>query len=115
MPEPSGIPHFNVHDSASFQPFPEMNGEQALLYRSPDGTRVAGSFKEAGKHQMVMPFDELIYLVGGEAHITVHGVGEVHLRPGDVCYLKQGQTVDFDLSNGFHDVTVLISDTEIVL
>ncbi len=113
MSKPNGIPHFNVH-TANWKPFPEMGGAEALLYRSPDGTRVAGSFKESGKHQMEMPYDEFIYLVAGEAHITVRGVGEVHLRAGDACYLNQGQTVDFELSDDFHDVTVLISDTEIV-
>ncbi len=112
MPANDQIPYFNVH-TANFRPFPEMGGGEALLYRSADGKRVAGSFKEAGRHEMVMPYDEFIYIVAGSSHVTVKGVGEIHMKPGDACYLKQGQEVVFEHSDDFHDVTVLISDQEI--
>ncbi|WP_353051116.1 cupin domain-containing protein [Amycolatopsis sp. NBRC 101858] len=39
-----------------------------------------------------MPFDELLYVIHGQATVTVEGVGTVRLEPGDVCYLTQGQT-----------------------
>lgn len=114
MSDSDAIPHFNVH-TAEWKPLPAFGGAEAVLYRSPDGTRLAGSSKESGRHSMEMPFDEFIYIVAGECHVSVRGVGDVHLRTGDVCYLKQGQNVDFEMSDDFHDVTVLISDKEISL
>lgn len=108
------IPFFRA-STAEYDPFPhtggdpfpeDMDGRYAEIYRAPDGRRYAGSFKEAGTEHTVMPYDEFIYLLTGEAHITV----EVHMKPGDACYLKEGWTVDFDLSEDFTDVTVLISD-----
>jgi uncharacterized cupin superfamily protein len=112
MSDTADIPHFNVH-TAEYSALPEFGGGEAILYRSPDGKRLAGSFKESGKHRMVMSYDEFIYVVAGEARVMVDGVAAVSLRPGDVCYLKEGQTVDFEMSDDFHDITVLTSDTEI--
>ncbi len=109
MSENEQIPHFQP-GSADWTPFPEYGGEYNVIYRSDDGRRVAGSFKEAGQHHLVMPYDEFIYLIAGEARITVEGIGEIHMRPGDACWLKEGWVVDFDLSEDFHDVTVLVAD-----
>ncbi len=110
--QPQSIPHFNVH-TVEFAPLPEMGGGEAVLYRSADGRRLAGSFKESGRHELEMPFDEFIYVVAGSTHITVDGVGDVHLGAGHACYLRQGQQVTFEHSDDFHDVTVLVSDTAI--
>ena len=44
------VPRFTAKD-ASFVPFDMgdgISGHQAILYKSGDGTRVAGSFKESG-------------------------------------------------------------------
>jgi uncharacterized cupin superfamily protein len=103
------VPRFNVH-TADWQPLPEFGGEQAVLYQSEDGTRLAGSFKESGTHEMVMPFDEFIYIVGGSCRITVEGEETFEMKVGDCCYLRQGQNVIFEMADDFHDVTVLISD-----
>ena len=94
------VPRFNVH-SAPYEP---------VLYRSPDGTRLAGSFQESGTHTMVMPFDEFIYLVAGTCRISVEDGDAFEMAVGDCCYLRQGQNVTFEMSDDFHDVTVLISD-----
>ena len=106
------VPHFNVH-TTEFEPLPEYGGGQAILYRSPDGRRLAGSFKESGQHDMVMPFDEFIYVVGGTMRVTVDGSAPLDLAAGDACYLKAGQHVNFEQSDDFHDVTVLVSEDEI--
>lgn len=106
------IPHLNVHD-AEWTPLPEFGGAEAILYRAPDNRRLAGSFKESGRHEMTMPYDEFLYVVAGEAKISVKGVGEIHLGPGDACYLTEGQDVVFDFSDDFHDVTMLASDRPI--
>ena len=106
------LPHFNVH-SADWVPLPQLGGFEAILHKSPDGKRLAGSFRESGTHIMEMPFDEFMYLVAGTAKITVDDQETVELGPGDCCYLSQGSRVTFDYSDDFHDVTVLISETPI--
>ena len=110
----SNAPYYNVHQT-EFEPLPEFGGGKAILYHSDDGTRLAGSFRESGTHHMAMPFDEFIYVVGGGVRLTVDGGEPFRLGVGDACYLKQGQDVIFEMEEGFHDVTVLISDDPIKL
>lgn len=112
MTNSASVPHFNVH-TADFTPLAEFGGHEAILYKSEDGTRLAGSFKEAGKHTMTMPFDEFIYVVGGHTTISVAGGESIELGVGGCCYLRQGQEVTFEHSDDFHDVTVLVSDKPI--
>ena len=112
MTQDTNAPHFNVH-TTDFDPLPEFGGSKAILYHSPDRTRLAGSFRESGTHRLTMPFDEFIYVVGGGVKITVTGGETFDLAVGDACYLKQGQDVLFEMTDDFHDVTVLISDTAI--
>lgn len=102
------VPHFNVH-TADYQPLPEFGGKQAILYKSEDGKRLAGSFHESGTHTMVMPFDEFMYLIAGTCTLIIDG-DRLTLGVGDCCYLRQGQQVTMEMSDDFHDVTVLISD-----
>jgi uncharacterized cupin superfamily protein len=114
MADQEGIPHFSPQ-TAEFTPFADRPGwETALLYRSPDGKRVAGSFKENGTLRTVAPCDEFIYVIGGHTHIAVQGKGEIDLGPGDACYIEAGSTVEYNHSEDFHDVVVLIGDKEIV-
>jgi uncharacterized cupin superfamily protein len=109
VPDDLEIPVFNVN-TVEYRPFPEMGGGEALLYRSDDGMRVAGSFKEAGQHTMTMPYDEFIYVVAGRMSVTPHGGKRYDLGVGECCYIRQGMTVDFDMADGFQDVTVLMSN-----
>ena len=44
MTQPN-VAHLNVH-TAEFTPLADIEGEEAILYRSEDGTRIAGSFRE---------------------------------------------------------------------
>ena len=112
MSQDTDAPHFNVHTTA-FDPLPEFGGSKAILYHSPDRTRLAGSFRESGTHRMTMPFDEFIYIVGGGVTISITGGESFTMAAGDACYLKQGQEVLFEMTDDFHDVTVLISDAAI--
>lgn len=102
-------PHFNVHETP-YDPLPEFGGGKAILYHSPDRKRLAGSFKESGTHRMTMPFDEFIYVITGSTKISIAGGDSFEIKAGDACYLKQGQDVLFEMSDDFHDVTVLIAD-----
>lgn len=112
QPDAVALPHFAVPE-APFEPMPQYGGSQAVLYRSPDGRRIAGTFRESGSHTLTMAYDEFIFVVAGGVALTVHG-GERHdLTAGDACYLREGQTVDFEMSDDFQDIAVLISDTPI--
>jgi uncharacterized cupin superfamily protein len=105
-------PHFNVH-TTKFEPLPEFGGSKAILYKSKDGRRLAGSFRESGTHRLTMPFDEFIYVVAGGVKISIEGGDSFTLAAGDACYLQQGQDILFDMTPDFHDVTVLMSDKTI--
>ena len=110
MAGPTDVPRFNVHQT-EYSPLPEFGGGEAVLYKSPDGTRLAGSFRESGTHTLTLPFDEFMYLVAGTCGISVEGGESFEMGVGDCCYLRQGQVVTFTMSDDFHDVTVLVSDT----
>lgn len=101
--------HFNVH-TTQFDSSPEFGGTKAILYRSEDGTRQAGSFHESGRHSMVTPFDEFIYVVGGGCTVSVKDGETFRMSVGDCCYLRKGAEVEFDMDDDFHDVAVLIAD-----
>jgi uncharacterized cupin superfamily protein len=106
------LPHFKVTE-APLVPFDlgdGISGEHAILYHSADRTRLAGSFKESGVMDEVMPFDEFIYVVQGSTTITVGDDEPVTIEAGSCCYLRQGLTVRFEHSDDFQDVVVLISD-----
>lgn len=102
----------NVH-TAEFEPLPEFGGAQAILYRSPDGTRIAGSFRESGAHTVTLTYDEFLFVVAGAVTVTVNGGTRRELGVGDALYLRQGQTVGFEMTDDFQDVAVLISDAPI--
>jgi len=106
------VPHFNVN-TKTHDPLPEFGGGKAILFHSADRKRLAASFRESGKLRMTMPFDDFSYVVGGSATIIVDEGKPVSLGAGDVFYLKQGQDVQFDLSDDFHVVTMLMSDDPI--
>ena len=106
------VPHFHV-GTTDHEPMPEFGGSKAILYRSPDGKRLAASFRESGTLRMTMPFDDFSYVVGGTAKITVDGGEQISLKVGDAFYLKQGQDVSFEAADDFHVVTMLMSDEPI--
>jgi uncharacterized cupin superfamily protein len=109
------VPRFTVTD-APFVPFDMgdgISGHQAILHKSDDGTRLAGSFKESGFIHEVMPFDEFIYVIAGSSRISVKDGDTFELKAGDCCYLRQGLDVTFEHSDDFHDVVVLMSDQPI--
>ena len=112
MPDDVALPRLNVH-TTEFTPMPEFGGSQAVLYRSPDGTRLAGTFHESGSHTLTMEYDEFLYILSGHLVVTIHGGDRHELTVGDACYLRQGLTVDFEMSDDFQDVAVLVSDNAI--
>jgi hypothetical protein len=109
---PVRIPHGPL-DSFEWVALPEFGGREAIIYRSPDGRRVAAAFEESGQATFTYPFDEFLVVTAGTATIKVHGGETIHLRKGDVAYIREGTTVDFDFSADFADITCLMADHEV--
>jgi uncharacterized cupin superfamily protein len=100
-------PRFNLY-TAEFDELPDGAGWMKLLYESPDGMRKVGSFKEPGVFHEVMPFDELLFIVAGSTKISIEGGENFVLTAGDCCYFFKGQSVTFDNSDDFHDLSVFM-------
>ncbi|MBV9830638.1 MAG: DUF861 domain-containing protein [Marmoricola sp.] len=115
MPRQGSVPHFKVSDAplVEFDLGDGISGQHAILYKSEDGTRLAGSFKESGVIKEVLPFDEFIYVVQGSTRITVADEDPIELAEGHCCYLRKGLDVTFQHSDDFQDVVVLVSDDPI--
>lgn len=106
------IPHGPL-SSFKWVDLPEFGGREAIIYRSPDGRRVAAAFEESGKATFTYPFDEFLVVTSGTAKIKVHGGETIELKKGDVAYLREGTTVDFEFSRDFSDITCLMADHEV--
>jgi hypothetical protein len=92
---------------------PEFGGREAIIYRSPDGRRVAAAFHESGKATFTYPFDEFLVVTSGSVTVRVHGGETFTMSAGEVGYFNEGTTVDFDFSADFSDITYLVSDHEV--
>jgi hypothetical protein len=108
----SRIPHGPL-SSFKWVDLPEFGGREAIIYRSPDGKRVAAAFEESGKATFTYPFDEFLVVTSGTAKIKVHGGETIELKKGDVAYLREGTAVDFEFSKDFSDITCLMADHEV--
>jgi uncharacterized cupin superfamily protein len=111
------VPHGRL-ESFKWVSLPETVGSsETIIYRSPDGKRVAASFKESGKGTFTYPFDEFFYVISGRIKVTVHGGPTFEVKPGEVGYIRQGQTIDFEFSKesgkGFQSVAYLASDQDL--
>lgn len=109
---PARIPHGPL-ESFEWVALPEFGGREAIIYRSPDGRRVAAAFEESGQATFTYPFDEFLVVTAGNATIKVHGGETITLRKGDVAYIREGTTVDLDFSSDFADITCLMADHEV--
>lgn len=101
------VPHLNVH-TVDYEPAPEVNGFKRWLHASADGTRRAGTFKESGRFELVMPFDEFLYVVAGSTKVSVDGGETFELTAGGCCFLRKGLSVSFETSADYHDVCVFM-------
>ncbi len=100
-------------DSFQWVDLPEFGGREAIIYRSPDGRRVAAAFHESGRASFTYPFDEFLMVLSGDVKVTVHGGDVFTLRKGEVAYFREGTSVDFEFSRDFADVTFLVADHEV--
>jgi uncharacterized cupin superfamily protein len=103
------VPHGQLADF-TWVSLPEFGGQEAIIYRSPDRTRVAAAFKESGKAVFTYPFDEFGYVTSGKATASVRGGPTLNLVKGDVFYFHEGMAVDLQMSDDFSDLTFLVSN-----
>jgi uncharacterized cupin superfamily protein len=107
------VPHGRL-ENFNWVSLPQTVGSsEAIIYRSPDGKRVAVAFKESGKGTFTYPFDEFSYVISGSIKITVHGGPTFEAKQGEVAYIRKGQTIDFEFSKGFQSVAYLVSDEDL--
>ena len=108
MSKPQAM-RFSVKD-AHWVKTPEFGGGECVFYRSPDRTRVVAAFQESGAHTFEYPFDEFAYVLKGSAKVSVHGGESFSIGPGDVLYVEEGTVIDFEMSDDFEDITMLVSN-----
>lgn len=105
----------SVRDAA-WKPFPEFGGQHAILYRSPDGTKVAGAFRESGSAEAyVYEYDEVVYCIAGTCEVNVKGGESFVVRPGDLVHFAKGFVADFAMSDDLELVTFIWSDKKLSL
>lgn len=100
---------YNMKD-VDWEMTPEFGGGEHIFYRSADKTRAVVAFKEAGKHTFTYPFDEFAFVLKGSARVAVHGGETFSIGVGDILYVEEGTTIDFEMSDDFEDITMLVSD-----
>ena len=100
---------FNMKD-ANWVMTPEFGGGEAVFYRSSDETRAVVAFRESGKHTFEYPFDEFVYVLQGSAKASIRGGETLTFEKGDIIYVEEGTVIDFEMSDDFEDITVLVSD-----
>ena len=109
---PLKTPHGH-YDSFPSTPYPEFGGSKSVIYRSADGTRVAGVAHETGTCTLTYPCDEFFYVAKGWCEIHIHGGEDVKLVEGGCIYIQKGTTVDVNMSDDFTNVAVFIDDKRI--
>lgn len=95
---------------ASFltQGAPAYGGREGIIYRSPDGTRVAGSFTHSGRYSFTYPFDEFVVVTSGSVEVSVRSGNRFQLKAGDVAYFRKGMTVDFVAGENYGSVAMFV-------
>lgn len=92
---------------------PAYGGREGVIYRSPDGTRVAGAFTHSGRYSYTFPFDEFVYVTSGSVQVSVRDGNSFTLKAGDVAYFREGMTVDFVADKDYGNVAMFVDDQPI--
>lgn len=103
------VPH-GAPSSFNWNSLPEFGGSEAIIYRSPDGKRVAAAFRESGDFEFEYPFDEFLVVTSGTGTFRVKDGPTFTLKKGEVAYFRKGMKVHMTLSKDFSDVTMLVGD-----
>jgi uncharacterized cupin superfamily protein len=89
---------------------PAYGGREGVIYRSPDGTRVAGAFTHSGRYSYTFPFDEFVYVTSGSVQVSVRDGNSFTLKAGDVAYFREGITVDFVADEDYGNVAMFVDE-----
>ena len=108
MKKPTAV-RFNMKE-VQWEMHPEFGGGEHVFYRSTDKTRAVVAFKESGKHTFKYPFDEFVYVLKGSAKVDIHGGETFTISVGDILYVEEGTVIDFEMTDDFEDITMLVSD-----
>jgi uncharacterized cupin superfamily protein len=103
------VPHGPI-ESFDWRALPQFNGSEAIIYRSPDGKRVAAIFRTPGEYTFTFPFDEFMYVVTGSVTITMAGAEPFALKAGEMAYFRQGMTAHFASSADYSNIAMMVSD-----
>ncbi len=103
------VPHGPI-ESFDWRSLPQFNGSEAIIYRSPDGKRVAAAFRTPGEYTFTFPFDEFMYVVTGSVTITIDGAEPFTLKAGEMAYLRQGTKAHFVSSADYSNIAMMVSD-----
>lgn len=104
------VPRFNINEIDYTPMAGGFDGEEAVLYRSPTGNVLAGTFREAGKFTFEFPCDEFFFVVRGSGRAQVHGGETFEFGVNDMLYFREGMIADFEMSKDFQDVACMISN-----
>ena len=111
---PADTPYGNW-DSFPWEEFPEYAGSKSLIYRSKDGTVVAGAARESGKATLTYPCHEFFYVTDGSVKLSIHHGETFTLKKGDHIFLHKGTTVDFEFGEDFANVACFIDTEKVTL
>jgi uncharacterized cupin superfamily protein len=103
----ASVPHGPI-ESFDWRSLPQFNGSEAIIYRSPDGKRVAAAFRTPSEYTFT--FDEFMYVVTGSVRITVVGREPFTLNAGGAAYFRQGMTAHFVSSADYSNIAMMVSD-----
>lgn len=85
------------------------------MFRSSDGKRVAGTFRESATATMTYLCDEFSYVKVGWIKAHVHGDDTFTLKEGDCVYFTKNQTVDFECSEDYANVSVFFGTEPVTI
>lgn len=106
------LPHGSVK-SLKWKATPGYGGSEAVMYRSPDGTRVAGAFTHSGSYSFTYPFDEFVVILSGSVDASIVNGPKLSLKKGDLAYFKKGMTVHFKAGKNYSNAAMMVSENEI--
>lgn len=91
----------------------EFGGGESILYQSAQRTRMVVAWRESGRHSFKYTFDEFVYVTRGWSRVSVRGGDTFTVKVGDSFYVEEGSVIDFEMSDDFEDITVLVSQNPI--
>lgn len=106
------VPHGSVK-TLKWKVTPGYGGSEAVMYRSPDGTRVAGAFTHSGNYSFTYPFDEFVVILSGSVETSVVDGPKLSLNKGDFVYFKKGMTVNFRAGKDYSNAAMMVSTDRI--